>query len=233
MEKKIVMDDIPLDYYKKQVGSGVMGRCYLTSENKVYKEFVASYIENSIFDYLVEVKYDFFVFPELLIYVRDYNSDRLVGYIMPFISGCSFSNLDGNIKVRDFIDALKKLENQIKIMSSEILIEDMNPDNMIYNSSNNSIFVVDTDLYTRTPHDPYRTFKENIKELASSTLRLINGADILSIRISQIIRESSLYGVMLPSTIYKEILENLEKRMVNKIETLDDLCNGISLVKKR
>lgn len=233
MENKIVVDDIPLDYYKKQVGSGVMGRCYLTSDNKVFKEFIESYNGISTFDYLAKTKYDFFVFPELLIYVKDYNDERLAGYIMPFVSGCDFNNLDGNIKVRDFIEALKKLEFQIRAMSSEILIEDMNPGNMIYNSSNNSIFVVDTDLYIRTPHDPFRTFKENIKELASSTLRLIDGAEDLSFRISQIIRESSLYGIMLPSTIYREVTDDLEKRFDDEIKTLDDLYHGISLVRKR
>lgn len=233
MEKIIVVDDVPLDYYKKQVGSGVMGRCFLTSENKVFKEFRASYSGISAFDYLTDVKYEFFVFPEILIYAKDYFDYNLVGYLMPYVNGCDFDNLDGNIKVCNFIDALRRLEGQIKNMSDEILIEDMNPNNMIYDSKNNSIFVIDTDLYVKTPHDPYRTYKENIKELASSTLRLIDGAEKLSLRIDQIIRESSLYGVMLPSTIYSEVREEIVKRVDMDIETLNDLYQGISLIKRR
>lgn len=233
MGKKIIVDDIPLDYYKEQVGSGVMGRCFLTSENKVYKEFKDSYNGVSTFDYLTEVKYDFFVFPEILIYLNDCCSHKLVGYLMPYVRGCDFDNLDGNIKVDNFIEALKKLEAQIRIMSDEILIEDMNPNNMIYNSYNNSIFVIDTDLYIKTPHDPYRTYRENIKELASSTLRLINDAEKLSFRINQIIRESILYGVISPSLVYSEVTEEVERRLNMDIKTLNDLNQGIRLVRRK
>ena len=38
---------------------------------------------------------------------------------------------------------------------------------------------------------------------------------------------------MLPSTIYREVTDDLEKRFDGEIKTLDDLYHGISLVRKR
>ena len=68
------MEEIPSYLKKEYIGSGLNGRCYLTEDNRVFKQFKNTNSDNEyiidLYDFAKENKSDIFMFPNEIVYLK-------------------------------------------------------------------------------------------------------------------------------------------------------------------
>ena len=69
MEKRIELDKISRKFKKKKLGSGHNGKCFLTYDGRVFKEYFTQGIDDEITNMLLYLNYEGFTFPEQLVIV--------------------------------------------------------------------------------------------------------------------------------------------------------------------
>lgn len=119
---------------------------------------------------LSELKTNYFAFPIDIIYIRNV----IKGYTMYKKDGLIFDELDIDILIKDFIEALKKLEYDLRIISeNNIKILDLHTGNILYDSSEKAINIIDSDEYGHLCiyNDLY---VYNVRALANLILKFID-----------------------------------------------------------
>lgn len=233
MQNEIIYENIPQEYYYKELGRGCNGICYLTKDKNVYKEY---YEEINYLDTLKALSgYDssIFMFPKKLIYLKEISKENLKGYTMNYASGCTFNELSDNIKIKKLIEDIKELEKEMaKLLYEGIIIKDLNPTNLIYNEEN-GIKVIDTDFYEVTYDDIYSyRRREATIDLASTIIsRIITDECYNDNEISKLITKCGGYGQMSNYVLLQEIMKIVENRYGN-INTLGEFKHCMTLTKK-
>ena len=119
---------------------------------------------------LSELKTNYFAFPIDIIYIRNV----IKGYTMYKKDGLIFDELDIDILIKDFIEALKKLEYDLRIISeNNIKILDLHTGNILYDSNEKAINIIDSDEYGHLCiyNDLY---VYNVRALANLILKFID-----------------------------------------------------------
>ena len=132
-------------------------------------------------------------------------------------TGISFANLSDNILIDNLLDALKKLERDIFILSeNNIRILDLHKENIMYDSNKNVISVIDTSEYA---------YLYNDKE----TLRIYNILSIAYIILNYLSLNYEAKNILTIDDIINEIenkiynLEEFYKTDINKVEDIKKL----------
>ena len=123
-KKNIVVDKIPEEYMIKSLGSGVSAECFLTSEGKVFKKY---HDENNRWIYNShknKERYEsrVFVFPEVYVFKGSVSPENFIGYMMEYLKGFKYSELENSILIRDLINAVRVIEREIKSLTFQGLM---------------------------------------------------------------------------------------------------------------
>lgn len=236
-ENNIILSSIPKEYTKIEIGSGTSGICYLTNDGKVFKKINYELTSLSVIKYLCNVKNSSFVFPTHLIYLNKKSKLEFIGYLMEYIKGISFTDIDKNTNIDLIVNAIKEVENNIILFSKEnnILINDLHDGNVLF-TKDNKLKIIDIDLYEYSYfEDIYPIIKYNLREWNEFILYTLNcrlscfKSDILNLH-----HEISVTnGKYKSSDIIEEIIQGIQKEKCEDVKTLDDYYNGLKLVKKR
>lgn len=120
------------------IGCGATAQIYkynIYTALKIFYFSLSSFDEDR-FNILSRIKTDYFAFPTDNIYFKD----SLKGYTMSLKTGISFANLSDNILIDKLLEALKKLERDLFILSeNNIRILDLHDENIMYDSNKNAI----------------------------------------------------------------------------------------------
>lgn len=236
-KKNIVVDKIPEEYMIKSLGSGVSAECFLTSEGKVFKKY---HDENNRWIYNSHKNkehYDsrIFVFPEVYVFRESVSPENFIGYMMEYVKGFKYSELENSILIRDLINAVRMIEREIKSLTFQgLMFTDLNKDNIMFRTINEPK-VIDTDLYEATYNDMFGDmFKENIKELAETIISDILSSGLLeSLKMNRYILDCGCYGMVLPSVMMEELLNYAEQRLETSIISYGEYKNGLKMLKRK
>ena len=138
-KKNIVVDKIPEEYMIKSLGSGVSAECFLTSEGKVFKKY---HDENNRWIYNShknKERYEsrVFVFPEVYVFKGSVSPENFIGYMMEYVKGFKYSELESSILIRDLISAVRVIEREIKSLTFQgLMFTDLNKDNIMFKTIN-------------------------------------------------------------------------------------------------
>lgn len=238
MANSIIIDKVPEEYMIKSLGSGVSAECFLTSDEKVFKKYHnqngISYLYNTLRtkDYY---KSDIFIFPETYVFMEKEIPENFIGYLMKYIEGYRLSELESSILIRDLIDSVRIIEEEIRRLTFQgLMFNDLNQDNIMFRTISDPK-VIDTDLYEGTYNDMFGDmFKENIRELAETIISSVIGInDLESNKMNEYINQCAYYGMMLPSLLMRELLEYVEDRLQVSISTYGEYKSGLTLLKKK
>lgn len=232
----IIVNEVPDEYKYTYIGTGCSGRCYITKDGDVYKEFNHNLISSYFLKIFTEVKCDSIVFPKELVYLKEINDDHLIGYKMDYVRGTLLKDLEyQNISITDYINALDKVENDIKDISlkSSIQIDDINPGNVIY-TKEKEFKIIDTDFYSCSySESPLYVYKSNLREWGNLVLSIIGYNYPFEDYKLNIMFESCIFnGKVKPSHIIYELYNRLNQRVDYPIETLEDYNKNLKLLKK-
>ena len=236
-KNNIVVDKIPEEYMIKSLGSGVSAECFLTSEGQVFKKYHSDnnrWVYNS---HKNKEHYDsrIFVFPEIYVFKESVSPENFVGYLMEYVNGFKYSELESSILIRDLINAVRRIEREIKRLTCQgLMFTDLNKDNIMFRTINEPK-VIDTDLYEATYNDMFGDmFKENIKELAETIISDILSSGLLeSLKMNRYILDCGCYGMVLPSVMMEELLHYAEQRLETSIISYGEYKNGLKLLKRK
>lgn len=236
-KKNIIVDKIPEEYMIKSLGSGVSAECFLTSEGKVFKKY---HDENNRWIYNSHKNkehYDsrIFVFPEVYVFRESVSPENFIGYMMEYVQGFKYSELESSILIRDLISAVRMIEREIKSLTFQgLMFNDLNKDNIMFRTINEPK-VIDTDLYEATYNDMFGDmFKENIKELAETIISDILSSGLLeSLKMNRYILDCGCYGMVLPSVMMEELLHYAEQRLETNIISYGEYKNGLKMLKRK
>lgn len=124
---------------KAKIGKGCFAICYLNEDN----EAVKIYHEEVLFSPLIGIKNDTYVFPPKIYYN---NNGRISSTVMPFVKGLPIIKED--IELNKVIFGINKVyEDTDKLSDINIVIEDINNKNILYDRENKRLRIVDTDNY--------------------------------------------------------------------------------------
>ena len=230
MEKKnnkLYIDDYD-SLVDKYIGAGCNGICYLTKDNKVLK-ILDDGKEESI-EPLTALESDIFVFPKTLVY--NIHSREFIGYIMDYVEGTMLSAINGGYDIDFYLNEVKKVENEVEILTDQnVVIFDAGCTNIMI--SNNGLRVVDTDFYEINKDKA--DIKYNFVNCASGLMYPI-GANMID---PDFINEKLNYycsltskGIMKPSTLINEIINELYMQDEACFKTIDDLAFSLRLIRR-
>lgn len=133
----------------KLIGVGTTARCYKLKDGSVLKLFKKNYNANLLLTKEIfnedlsrfnTITNDTFIGPEACII----DNDKIVGYIYPYVEGCSLKQIDNNIKLRDIFKNYEKLLIDTKEISDKnFRLFDIHNGNIIY--SNGFLRIIDLD----------------------------------------------------------------------------------------
>ena len=83
MESVLQLHEIPKEFKIKRLGSGQNGTCYLTSDNRVFKEYHTKGMDDKITRSLLNLNYDGFNFPRQLVFI----DGIFKGYLKDYVEG--------------------------------------------------------------------------------------------------------------------------------------------------
>ena len=165
-------DTLNKEYLNNKIGNGCCADCYLTDNKKVIKIIKDKYRD---FDSIIKnSKYlsDVFVLPEYILYSE--NLQEFVGYTMEYVDGYTIEELPMMIKIRNYIEAIKEVEEEIaKFSSYRISLLDISPRNMMY-TKNDTIKIIDTDFYEHNSDEKHLYAYNMIRFARAITLPLLN-----------------------------------------------------------
>lgn len=197
------------------IGCGATAQIYkydILTALKIFYLNLSAFDEDR-FNILSRIKTDYFAFPTENIYIKN----RLKGHTMSLKTGIPFANLSDNILIDNLLDALKKLERDIFILSeNNIRILDLHDENIMYDSNKNVISVIDTSEYGYLYKD-------------KETLRIYNILSIAYIILNYLSLNYETKNILTIDDIINEIenkiynLEEFYKTDINKVEDIKKL----------
>lgn len=232
-----VLQRIPDSYRKSYVSEGANAICYRTSNGYVYKEFINGISENNDLEMLSKIHNPYFAFPRRLIYLKEKTLAGLVGYIMDYVDGILFYEIDPKTPIEVLIKASKNIEKAILEFTRKysILIYDLNNGNVLF-QNNNEFRIVDTDLYEYSPSNGlYYNLKYNMKQWNEYMLYNFGFSfntfysDVLNLRFEIAMNN----GKISASSLIKEVVFEIERKLNASVKTLDDYNQGIKLIRKK
>ena len=132
----------------KYIGQGYTSRCYLMPDDyvlKIYKDNEATkklFLRNNMLEHLTKInnlKNDSYAVPER-IYLKD---DKVLAYAHPFIKAKTLKKLTPYILIKDFLESLKKLEEDTILISEKgFTLIDIHNKNILYD---NHFSIIDLD----------------------------------------------------------------------------------------
>lgn len=132
----------------QSLGRGACATVYRYDENFVIKVFNEKGMElhdEESFSALVGVKNETCVFPESLVEV----DGNFQGYAMQYVEGVELQNVAKELKFVKIIEAIKKVEEDLKTLASDkILFQDLNQGGIMWSNEGN-IKIIDTDFFQR------------------------------------------------------------------------------------
>lgn len=197
------------------IGCGATAQIYkydILTALKIFYYNLSAFDEDR-FKILSKIKTDYFAFPTDNIYIKN----NLKGYTMSLKTGISFANLSNNILIDNLLEALKKLERDLFILSeNNIRILDLHDENIMYDNSKNVINIIDTSEYGYLYKDKETLRIYNILSIAYIILNYLSlkyePKNILS--IDDVIND-------IENKIYN--LEEFYKTDINKVEDIKKL----------
>ena len=197
------------------IGCGATAQIYkynIYTALKIFYFSLSSFDEDR-FNILSRIKTDYFAFPTDNIYFKD----SLKGYTMSLKTGISFANLSDNILIDKLLEALKKLERDLFILSeNNIRILDLHDENIMYDSNKNAISIIDTSEYGYLYKD-------------KETLRVYNVLSIAYIILNYLLLKPDLKNILTIDDVINVIenkiynLEEFYKTDINKVEDIKKL----------
>lgn len=197
------------------IGCGATAQIYkydVFTALKIFHFSLSSFDEDRL-NVLSKVKTNYFAFPINNIYIKN----RLKGHTMSLKTGIPFANLSDNILIDKLLEALKKLERDIFILSeNNIRILDLHDENIMYDSNKNVISVIDTSEYGYLYKD-------------KETLRIYNVLSIAYIILNYLSLNYETKNILTIDDIIIEIenkiynLEEFYKTDINKVEDIKKL----------
>lgn len=150
----------------KEIGIGSQGVCYLDEKNKkVYKVFHQYFDSDEEFNVIYKreallkfskIKNNTFIWPCDVIVVRD----EVVGYISDYVNAKPLYSINPlNVELKKFLLSVKKVINDIEIISENGVITYDMMYNVLY--GRRGIFVIDTDDYAYSSKDRDKIFQIN------------------------------------------------------------------------
>ena len=153
------------------VRTGTTAECFLTKDKRVYKEFNKTVLEKH-YDNIIrlsDLEIDSFVFPQTLVFSEAPSHETIQGYLMRYSKGIDIAHVSSLVYMRDFLRALAKLEEDIKLLSkSKMDIYDLKGANVLY-TNDNRIDVIDTDFYIYSPS----LLEEDLNEINTMELEYL------------------------------------------------------------
>lgn len=238
IEDHIILESVnDINSFKGEfVGKGICGECYKTLDNKVFKE--TSFNKNNFFDItsLTKLKSDYFVFPRELVYVESRNIDNLVGYIMDYVEGIDITNNFSELDIREVIKASSDIEDEMYRLSYNegLRIYDLHPGNVVYDVDNSSFKIIDTDCFEIGPYcSKEDNYRNNLQEWAFFILYNLGfDFDFVDGDIENYFDMCVNGGRVKPSVVLSKILDAIEEKTGEKVNTLEEFINGASLIRK-
>ena len=136
---------------------------------------------------------------------------------MSLKTGIPFANLSDNILIEDLLEALKKLERDLYILSeNHIRILDLHDQNIMYDDINKNINIIDTSEYGYLYKD-------------KETLRIYNVLSIAYIIFNYLELKYDLKNILTIDNVINEIenmiynLEETYKKEINRVEDIKQL----------
>ena len=224
-EKSIIINEIPKSFMKKSLGMGCNAECFLTDFGVVFKKF--HFLDDDYKDILKSTKYNSntFVFPKLLVFLNNYNS--FAGYFMNYVEGDTIKNINKDVNINNYINAIKKVEDEIKVFTNyKFYLRDMAPTNVIY-TKDNQIKIIDTDFYEHNSNKK-NLFAKNliiISDTVTSPIMDLFETEFKSQKLNKY-KRMLIDSRMLPSSFVEEIISELIKYNYEN-ETIGECKNGV------
>ena len=234
-ERYFIINSITPYYKKRYLGKGCSGVCYLTEDNKVFKEMKNDKLDFYHLKKFTNVKNDSIVFPNEIVYQYEHNDNNIIGYTMDYIDGYLFREIEDNESINNIISASIKVEENIKKLSYQysIMMEEINPSNVIY-SKDKKFKIIDTDFYTYFPSEEEQIiYKNNIYEWGNYMMSMLGGCyPFIDEDLNNLYCDCVCNGRVKPSQIVIKIKDLIEKISNQNINTLGEYQNSLKLVKK-
>ena len=256
IENHIIVDEIPPSLKAKPLDRGCSGVAYLTSDNKVFKEFKSLYfIEGHIIDCeyiydedfysekeyyrnlkeLTTVKSPSFAFPETIVYKHERKDENIVGYLMKPLFCKNMKYIDPNIGIDELINYIEKFELELYDLATRygITVKDLHTDNVRFKEGYGFV-AYDTDTYDcYSLEDSHILFSKNIKEWGNLVVLIYaSGFPFINEELNYIHNKCIFYGKARPSVLMKMMLEEMRKNC-DDIKTFADFKEGIELIRKK
>ena len=215
---------------QENLGSGMWGTIYNLENNQIMKLWHQKIINDKekISDLYYRIKAlnktnvisSTFIFPENIVYYQDV----FAGYTAQKIIGETFNgDLLLNYNLEKLLSQINFLYDEItKISNYHIVLNDFKLANMILDS-NNSLYIIDTDLYLVMPYENEEDIKRVNQQICSKALlrTLVNTKVIPALRT---LNNGDLFKKYNLETLnIIEVLEYTLKNKDNSINTLQDL----------
>ena len=231
MDKINVNDKSLKDIY---LSEGMYGKCFITLDGKsVYKEFFKK--NSSCFDSKDDS--NVFIFPKIL--VCNYKGE-LTGYLMDYVKGSSFVNMDDNFDLNVLLDNLKLIENEILNQSINYMsIVDLHLGNIMIDE-NNRFKIIDTDSYYYRPETSASDVYENNMSHFSNTI--INGVlfginNNTNIKFKNRLlnneRMECYLGILKPSIFIENVLIELSENYNDELNNIDSLRSNLTIILRK
>lgn len=233
----LVLPNVPKEYYDRYVGKGMNGKCYITSNNDLYKEFIYRRDDYEIIKSLAETfNSPHLAFPHTFIFLED-DIGKLVGYLRNYIDGETLDNLSLSTKMDDFIQALCEFEKDLyQNTMFGLEYRDIHAGNMIY-TPNNQIIAIDTEGYDISYEETKSRIIDSLYELYYTICgEMLKVGYIQDFYVKEIINRSARIGYsdfLRTSQMLEVLISYLENKNKCKIETYGDLKSKLVLMKRR
>ena len=231
----LVLPSMPNEYYNKFVGEGMIGKCYLTEEGQLFKEFLNKRNDYQVLKMISE-SFDskHLAFPSTFIFLED-DPTALVAYLREYIQGYTFDKLPYSVKMEEFIKSLNDFEKDLYENTRRGLeYRDMHAKNMIYRPDN-IITAIDTESFDYSYEDTKMRIIDSLYELYYTICgEMLNCSMVADSQAQQIINRASKIGYqefLRTSQMLEKLIEYLEKNRSCKIETYGDLKQNLVLRK--
>ena len=204
---------------------GSNSRIYRYNNNSLLKVFLNKEKEDkiSLFEYYKSLNLSSTCLPNKYLFIREYFS----GYLMSLINGKKLSNLGPNIKLDHLLASIRKIENDINLLSdNNIVVSDLNYQNIIYNEKTNESTLIDLDQYFI--NDRLENLKLNniiyLYDVVFASLSLIE-CKALETSLYKEIRDkiNNLKEVSNIEAIFNELFNYMTFKSKEKIETVGDI----------
>lgn len=222
------------DYLTKDfIAEGQNGICYKYND-QVFKKFKNKPMFLFFLKALSNINSNSLILPQEFIYLNEYNSKNILGYLMKYVDGSKLNNLPDLINIKELFNNIDLLEKEIKELTIEygLLLKDVHIDNIIY-TNNNEIKIIDNDNDVLNPNDEaYDNYRYNMKELGLTLLPAFITNKNISNNISKLYDECIINAKAKPSIVLNESILELEKFTGNNINTLHDYNESMKLIRK-